>query len=485
MRQIRLMHYRPRKVLRIRLSRPPMKCLWKALFAFVLICSACQSRSTDKPQSSSQQLLQEGEQALQRKNMARARELLERSIKSNPTDPSLPYRAGQILAGHQHYSEAIGLLEKALALALDEHLAERLEGRNLLIKIYWELAQTHFAVGKFDKAVEFLDQFKPATGDQQGEAAYYNLRGTSRVMLGHLVEGRNDLERAIQLDSMQASYYGDLILASLKVQETSRAQELAKQAREKFPQDAKLQVIAAQALYRKPRTLPVWSLKGEGVVCCPCTVPCPCRSNGPPSGSHCESLGVMRIASGYCGKIALAGSRFAVPGCMSDPFRFVPTLYVHEDISVQAEEGIKQIFRSFNPDNPVVFPSVRRVPISFHRDGLVLEAASPDLFRIRVRLRLDSKGNPLMHTAALDYFSNVLAYAENLTYWFRDPSLGPEANWDFSGRQANYRSIDVSSSHYRQGQMLIQWGDKSGSFNDRQLELIRRQNLPLLPSYSP
>jgi hypothetical protein len=31
-----------------------------------------------------------------------------------------------------------------------------------------------------------------------------------------------------------------------------------------------------------------WSLKREGVVCYPCRVPCPCRTNGKPSYGHCE-----------------------------------------------------------------------------------------------------------------------------------------------------------------------------------------------------
>src|SRR6516165_10725373 len=32
-----------------------------------------------------------------------------------------------------------------------------------------------------------------------------------------------------------------------------------------------------------------WHLKGEGVVCCPCAVPCPCRTNGRPTYGHCEA----------------------------------------------------------------------------------------------------------------------------------------------------------------------------------------------------
>jgi hypothetical protein len=301
-------------------------------------------------------------------------------------------------------------------------------------------------------------------------------------MSGDIIHGQNDLERAIQLDDSQGSYYRDLILAASRIKDMARATELAKQAQAKFPQDAKLQILTVQVLDRKTSTLPAWKITGEGVVCCPCATPCPCRSNGAPTHKRCESLGVMRITSGHCGKTQLAGTRFAVPGCMNDPLRFVPTLYIDEHTSPDAEEGIKQIFKSFTPGNPMIFPRIRRVPIKFQKNGPILEFESSGLLRVKVRMHLDAEGNPLMRTAALDYFSNVLAYADNLIYWFRDANLGSEATWDFSGRQSNYRRIDVSSDDYKQGKMLIQWGDKSGSFNAKHLELIHGQKLPLLPA---
>jgi hypothetical protein len=56
-----------------------------------------------------------------------------------------------------------------------------------------------------------------------------------------------------------------------------------------------------------------------------------------------------------------------------------------------------------------------------------------------------------------------------------------EAGLDFnySRRQANYRSVDLSSEQYRSKSMLIQFADGSGWFSTKQMELIRAQHLDL------
>lgn len=50
-----------------------------------------------------------------------------------------------------------------------------------------------------------------------------------------------------------------------------------------------------------------WHLKGEGVVCCPCAVPCPCRRNGSPSYGHCEATLYLRVRQGRHDKVSLDG----------------------------------------------------------------------------------------------------------------------------------------------------------------------------------
>jgi hypothetical protein len=60
-----------------------------------------------------------------------------------------------------------------------------------------------------------------------------------------------------------------------------------------------------------------------------------------------------------------------------------------------------------------------------------------------------------------------------------------DLKWDYSKRQANYRLIDLDSRDYRNRKVLIQFADNSGSFNAKQLGLIRTLKLPTLPALPP
>jgi hypothetical protein len=103
------------------------------------------------------------------------------------------------------------------------------------------------------------------------------------------------------------------------------------------------------------------------------------------------------------------------------------------------------------------------------------------VLEIKIRRQLDDKGEPQLETAAVDYFSNRLEYARNLIYKVWEPEGG--LRWNYSGRQANFRTIDLDARDYQERQMLIQFGDGSGFFNKKQLELIKSLKLPMLPNY--
>jgi tetratricopeptide (TPR) repeat protein len=339
---------------------------------------------------------------------------------------------------------------------------------------YWHAAEKLFDSGEFPKAVACLARFRPAPNDQAGEAAYLHLRGASRLMLGEVSLARNDLERALQLDGTLSGYYLDLVLACLKAGNAARAEEISALARQRLPGDIKLQIQIASLTNPVHAVSAKWHLHGDGLIGCPCKVPCPCRSNAPPTADHCEALGVMQIDSGQWGNTALKDLRFAIPGCMGHPYRLLPVLYVDSSASPAELEALKQILYDFNEQHSLSFVEIKRVPISFQRLGVVLDAGSPGLFRLKVEL---SPGSAPV--AALDYFSNTIRYGKNLLYWFKDPALSPAAAWDYSGKQANYRIISISSDDYRQKRMLIQWADESGGFNAPQLRLIRELHLPV------
>ncbi len=84
---------------------------------------------------------------------------------------------------------------------------------------------------------------------------------------------------------------------------------------------------------------------------------------------------------------------------------------------------------------------------------------------------------PFPLDAATDYFSNTLQYAQNLRYQMHDEEA--KLDFDYSHRQANYRRVELNAEQYRSKSMLIQYLDGRGGFNDDQLRLIRKQELPM------
>jgi hypothetical protein len=160
-----------------------------------------------------------------------------------------------------------------------------------------------------------------------------------------------------------------------------------------------------------------------------------------------------------------------------------PVLYVARSANDDQLVALERIFQSFDPSQPFVFLSVRRTALSFvdsRQDG-TYEAEIPDIFHTKIRRRLDESGQPLLRTAALDSFSNIIEYAQSLIDRVSDEEA--DLKWDYSGRQANFRSFDLDDRDYKLGQMLAQFADGTGFFNKRQLDLIQELKLPMLTSF--
>jgi hypothetical protein len=191
----------------------------------------------------------------------------------------------------------------------------------------------------------------------------------------------------------------------------------------------------------------------------------------------------MRITEGHYANVKLDGLLFSIVGDLMNPQTIPTTLYVNRAASDDELIALERIFQSFNPLQPWMFLNVTRTDMSFIEPpkSRTYEIIIPKLLQIRVQRLLDSSGKALMPTAALDYFSNTLEYARNEIYkaWNPDGTM----RWDYSGRQANYRTIDLDVRDYQARRMLIQFGDGSGYFNRNQLEVIKSLKLPTLTSY--
>jgi hypothetical protein len=223
---------------------------------------------------------------------------------------------------------------------------------------------------------------------------------------------------------------------------------------------------------------PDWSLKGDGVVCCPCRVPCPCRHNSKPSYGHCESTLYLRIKKGYYKDVNLDGLQLVeTAGMCAISYETLSALYFDSSESAARREAYMNLVTSFST-TPVEFIHVRSVPLRSQVTGARLFRVSiPDILELNVDRNWGLASPPMPVVAASDQFANTIQYAENICYRMHDDQAG--LNFDYSRRQANYRSIDLTSRDYQTKSMLVQFVDGKGWFSAQQLELIRVQNLQL------
>jgi hypothetical protein len=96
--------------------------------------------------------------------------------------------------------------------------------------------------------------------------------------------------------------------------------------------------------------IPSWTLEGELILNCNCTVFCPCvvsLGQHPPTEGTCKAWMGVRIDSGAWGDTALGGLNVAmlldIPGRMADG-DWKAALYVDERAKKKQYEGLKAIF---------------------------------------------------------------------------------------------------------------------------------------------
>lgn len=222
-----------------------------------------------------------------------------------------------------------------------------------------------------------------------------------------------------------------------------------------------------------------WRLKGEGVVCCPCSVPCPCRTNGAPSYGHCEATLFLRIREGRYGTVSLNGLQLAnTTGSCGMSYQKLAALYFESTTTPQQQAAFMKLMASFFPDKSTEFPYVCAVPMHVQAaDGHVFRIIIPGILDMAVDRNWGQAHPPFRPVAALDLFSNAVEYAQNIRYVIHDQ--GAKLNFDYSRRQANYRTVDLEASQYRSRSMLIQFSDGTGTFNGDQLRMIHEQSLDL------
>jgi len=424
---------------------------------------------------------------LQIKKVSDARLHTSQLAKLSPDDAATFYRLGKLYAEQKLAKDAEVQFQQAVALFEKTPSGSRRD--SMLADLRFQIARARFDQHDYEGSVESLRQTEPASLGPKTRAAVQHVEGESFLGQRKFDAARDKLRQAAESDPSSPDYAFDWAWAEMLAGNVQSAAAVMSSAMNKWPNVPDIRMLQA-VLQREntPERLQIpfmseWHLKGQGMVCCPCKVPCPCRSNGPSTYGHCESVGAYRIAEGHYQSVPLDGLTFiSLHACMG-PDNIPSVLYVHTSVPDDKVIALERIFQALNPVRPFVFVSVCRVALSFisSEDAKSYEATVPGVIELKIKLMDGGSSQPVLRTAALDRFSNLLEYARNVIYkvWDDNGAL----KWDYSGRQANFRTIDLDAHDYADQTMLIQFADGTGFFTDREMDLIRKLNLPTLSIY--
>jgi len=403
----------------------------------------------------------------------------------NP-DPWASFRLGKLLQEHDLTKEAQARFELAIALL---EASPNLQPGSTLSDLHLQIGHAQFDHRDFPGALESLSKVEEATLDSKSQADALNLHGLTLVRLGDLADGRPKLQWAAEQDPSSANYTFYWVWAELLAGHTAIAVQGAENAERRWPRDPDIRMVRAiaqqESLPERPRIpfLSHWHLKGEGFVCCPCKVPCPCRSNGPPTYAHCESTGAYRVREGNYDRTRLDGLVLILADACMSGNKAPARVWVGPSVSMEEIICMERIFQCLDPLRPFVFLTVNRAKVIYEvsDQGRLFAVNVPGAVEMKIRRQLNSEGKPLLETAAVDRFSNVIEYAQNLTYkmWDKDGKLA----LDYSGRQANFRMFDLDAQDFLDLKMLLQYANGIGRFNQKQLELIDSLKLPKVQTY--
>lgn len=169
-----------------------------------------------------------------------------------------------------------------------------------------------------------------------------------------------------------------------------------------------------------------WSLKGDGVVCCPRACLCPCRHNSPLTYGHCEGLLYLNFTGGHYGKVNMNGVRLAyTTGSCAMSYQGMTDLYFDISVTPEQQQTFLKVVSNFFGGEAASFPNVRSGPIEVHvTDGHLYSIGIPQITDIRIDRNWGQLRPPLSWVTATDHFENALPYIENIRYRMHDPAAG-------------------------------------------------------------
>jgi hypothetical protein len=198
--------------------------------------------------------------------------------------------------------------------------------------------------------------------------------------------------------------------------------------------------------------LPEWSIKGELILNCNCTVFCPCvvsLGKHPPTEGYCQAWVGVRIDAGHYDGENLSGLNIGlimdIPGNMGRG-NWKAAAYIDERASEKAYDGLVNIFSGKARGTTGLFAimvseflGAERSPVSYETEGKTR--------RLIVGKKINGAVTPI---SGKDPDSEVVV--RNTEYWMGPDITIAQADkgrvrafgrvWDFDGRSAEICQID-------------------------------------------
>ena len=195
-----------------------------------------------------------------------------------------------------------------------------------------------------------------------------------------------------------------------------------------------------------------WSMKGELILNCNCTVFCPCvvsLGKHKPTEGYCQAWLAIHVDEGKVKGQDISGMNIAmmldIPGRMTEG-NWTAALYVEEDTSDELLAGLEEIFQGKVGGSTTVlgllvgnYLGTKKIPIKYEIEG--------DVRHVNMGKTISATLEPIQ--GGKDDENVVI---NNTQYW-----IGPDITvyqskqskfrdfgrvWDLSGRSAEYVAID-------------------------------------------
>jgi hypothetical protein len=195
-----------------------------------------------------------------------------------------------------------------------------------------------------------------------------------------------------------------------------------------------------------------WTIKGDLVLSCNCTVFCPCvlsLGQHPPTEGYCQTWAGFRIDEGRSGETDLSGIKVGLIADIPGPLargNWTAGLFIDEDASIQAVKALTRIFTGRAGGSTALlkilvgsFLGVRQAKITYETDGDTRIFEIPKIIQGRVTpIRGKRPGeNVVIRNSEYWLASEVTISRAEVS---RMRAFG--RNWNFTGRSAELCRLD-------------------------------------------